>query len=82
MRYAWLLNSKDTGTRNRRRRKVPRRGKNPACVTVLPESTIEPLRAHLLRVKALHERDLAEGCGEAHLPFALARKYPRAGYRA
>ena len=49
-------------------------------VTVLPESAIEPLRLHLLRVKALHERDLAEGYGEAHLPFALARKYPRAGY--
>lgn len=49
-------------------------------VTVLPESAIEPLRLHLLRVKALHERDLAEGYGDAHLPFALARKYPRAGY--
>ncbi len=48
-------------------------------VTVLPETAIEPLRAHLLRVKALHQRDLAEGYGEAHLPFALARKYPRAG---
>jgi hypothetical protein len=30
-------------------------------------------------VKTLHEQDLQEGFGEAYLPFALARKYPRAG---
>jgi integron integrase len=49
-------------------------------VTMLPESVIEPLRAHLQRVKALHERDLAEGYGDVELPDALQRKYPRLGY--
>ena len=48
-------------------------------VTVLPESLIEPMRAHLERVRMLHARDLAEGYGEVHLPYALSRKYPRAG---
>ena len=47
---------------------------------MLPASVIEPLQAHLIRVKALHEQDLAEGCGDVELPDALARKYPRAGY--
>jgi integron integrase len=47
--------------------------------TMLPERLIEPLRSHLARVKVLHERDLAEGFGEVYLPFALSRKYPRAG---
>ena len=31
------------------------------------------------RVTMLHERDLTQGFGEVHLPFALARKYPKAG---
>ena len=48
-------------------------------VTVLPEKLIAPLRAHLEKVRALHEQDLAEGFGEVYLPHALARKYPRAG---
>ena len=45
-------------------------------MTMLPESTIEPLRLHLARVKALHAQDLAAGGGDVYLPFALARKYP------
>jgi len=49
-------------------------------VTMLPASTIEPLRHHLERVNALHERDLAEGYGDVELPDAIARKYPRAPY--
>jgi integron integrase len=48
-------------------------------VTVLPGSLIEPLRSHLDRVRMLHARDLAGGYGEVHLPYALSRKYPRAG---
>jgi integrase len=32
------------------------------------------------RVRKIHEADLREGFGEVHLPYALARKYPRAGY--
>jgi integron integrase len=46
--------------------------------TMLPEGLIGPMRIHLGRVQALHERDLAEGFGEVYMPFALARKYPRA----
>jgi integron integrase len=48
-------------------------------VTVLPLTLIEPVRAHLDRVRMLHTRDLAEGYGEVNLPYALSRKYPRAG---
>jgi site-specific recombinase XerD len=48
-------------------------------VTMLPERLAGPLRAHLERVRRLHARDLNEGLGEGHLPFALARKYPSAG---
>jgi integron integrase len=47
-------------------------------VTMLPASLIQPLQAHLVRVKALHRDDLAEGCGTVYLPFALERKYPNA----
>ena len=47
-------------------------------VTVLPQSVDEAFQRHLAKVKLLHE-DLAEGCGEVYLPYALARKYPQAG---
>jgi len=47
-------------------------------VTMLPESLEAALRRHLDRVKALHERDLAEGFGRVFLPDALAVKYPEA----
>jgi integron integrase len=49
-------------------------------VTMLPESVIEPLRAHLKRVRALHDADLVNGCGDVELPDALSRKYPGAPY--
>ena len=49
-------------------------------VTMLPESVVEPMKAHLARCKTLHERDLAGGHGDVELPDALARKYPRAPY--
>ena len=45
---------------------------------MLPESLEAPLREHLKRVKAIHERDLAEGWGRVQLPTALAKKYPNA----
>jgi integron integrase len=58
---------------------IVRSGKgNKDRATVLPESLIEPLQAHLVRVKELHDRDLAEGYGRTWLPHALARKYPNA----
>lgn len=47
---------------------------------MLPESLIQPLHRDLGNVQRLHRRDLAEGYGEAPLPHALSRKYPRAGY--
>jgi integron integrase len=43
-------------------------------VTMLPERLVAPLRAHLERVRALHEKDLAAGRGEVQLPDALAVK--------
>lgn len=48
-------------------------------VTMLPASAIEPLQAHLLRVRELHERDLADAVAPVFLPYALSRKYPGAG---
>jgi integron integrase len=47
-------------------------------VTMLPHALAGPLTRHLERVKALHERDLADGFGATSLPFALRRKYPNA----
>ena len=48
-------------------------------VTMLPQAVEEPLQRHLAKVQLLHEEDMAEGYGEVYLPYALARKYPRAG---
>lgn len=57
-----------------------REGKgNKDRVTMLPTSLVEPLKQHLIKVRALHEKDLAQGYGEVYLPNALARKYPNAG---
>jgi integron integrase len=48
-------------------------------VTVLPGAAAAPLAAHLEGVRRRHAADLAAGYGAAHLPDALARKYPGAG---
>lgn len=48
-------------------------------VTMLPVTLIEPLKAHLLKVQALHAEDLTAGHGEVFMPMALDRKYPSAG---
>jgi integron integrase len=48
-------------------------------VTVLPESLVQELQKHLVRVKALHEDFLRRGLGGVELPYALERKYPGAG---
>ncbi|MFZ2650648.1 MAG: integron integrase [Burkholderiaceae bacterium] len=45
-------------------------------VTVLPENLMLPLNEHLVRRRALHNRDLDCGKGEVWLPDALAVKYP------
>ncbi len=47
-------------------------------VTMLPEILIADLQQQLVRVKHLHQTDLADGYGRVYLPFALARKYPNA----
>jgi integron integrase len=46
--------------------------------TVLPEKLVEPLRAHLERVRRQHELDLVGGAGSVALPDALAAKYVNA----
>lgn len=46
--------------------------------TILSDAVKEPLRLHLPKVKALHDRDLSSGHGEVYLPSALARKFPNA----
>ena len=62
------------------RREIPvREGKGAKDrVTILPECLIAPLRKHPERVRERHAEDLAAGCGEGYLPYALARKYPNA----
>ena len=45
-------------------------------ITMLPLNLAEPLRRHVLRVKAQHDQDLEDGFGSVHLPFALNRKFP------
>jgi len=52
---------------------------NKDRVTVLPDKAILPLRQHLLKVQAMHERDLRDGAGWVELPNAIGRKYPNAG---
>lgn len=47
-------------------------------VTMLPGAVIAPLQQHLVRARALHERDLAAGYGGVELPDALRLKFPRA----
>jgi integrase len=43
--------------------------------TVLPGQVVEDLKAHLERVRQLHEEDLAAGFGTVWLPESLGRKY-------
>lgn len=58
---------------------VVRSGKgNKDRRTMLATGCLAPLRAHLVRVQTLHERDLAAGHGAVTLPEALVRKYPGA----
>ena len=45
---------------------------------MLPERIHKPLRAHLERVKTVHQRDLAQGWGAVEMLDASIRKYPNA----
>lgn len=48
-------------------------------VTMLPSALEHPLRDQLVRRRALHDRDLADGHGWVRLPGALHRKSEEAG---
>lgn len=62
-----------------RREIVVRAGKGTKDrVTVLPENLIPALQQQLAKVRALHQRDLADGFGSVWLPDALDVKYPQA----
>jgi integron integrase len=59
---------------------VIRRGKGSRDRrTMLPAGISPHLRAHIERVKRLHDDDLRHGAGWVELPHALQRKYPNAG---
>lgn len=47
-------------------------------VTMLPDRIEDELHAQIERVRLLHARDLADGCGAVFLPHALATKFPSA----
>jgi integron integrase len=47
-------------------------------VTMLPNTLVPSLLAHLDGIRRLHGRDLADGFGEVKLPHAYARKHPAA----
>ncbi len=47
-------------------------------ITMLPESLKAALQEHLRAVKAVHEKDLADGWSRVPMPNALDRKYPNA----
>ena len=46
--------------------------------TTLSALLVPLLENHLLKVKVLHDQDLAAGYGAVYLPYALERKYPNA----
>jgi integrase len=49
-----------------------------AIASPCSRAAVEPLRAHLARVRELHARDLDAGFGHVIVPHALARKLPSA----
>lgn len=48
-------------------------------VTMLPAAASRDLAKHLEAVRDVHQADLRAGAGWVELPWALGRKYPRAG---
>jgi integron integrase len=58
---------------------VVRQGKGDKDrIVMLPRSLVPDLQPHLAQRKEQHQRDLVRGRAYAPLPFALARKFPRA----
>ena len=47
-------------------------------IVPLPETLINELQKHLVKVKTVHDKDLADSFGSVFLPDALARKYTNA----
>jgi integron integrase len=47
-------------------------------LTMLPQTVKNPLEEHLMRVRDIHESDLAQGHGRVVMPNALNKKYPSA----
>jgi integrase len=65
--------------RSQRNEPLIRHGKGDKdWVTMLPPVLAEPIRKQIIRVRLLHDEDLAAGFGRVSLPDALARKYPNA----
>lgn len=46
--------------------------------TVLPMQTVDDLKTQIEKTRHLHEQDVLDGCGAVWMPYALARKYPKA----
>lgn len=46
----------------------------------LPKKLKQQLLAQVEQVAEIHKKDLSEGYGSVHLPYALERKYPNAKY--
>lgn len=46
--------------------------------TLLPRRLVAPLKAQIEFALALHKQDICEGFGSVYLPYALAKKYPKA----
>lgn len=51
---------------------------NKDRVTFLPDDLVSLLKAQIIKVELLHQKDLDNGFGEVYLPDALARKYVNA----
>jgi integron integrase len=47
--------------------------------TMLPKTLVAPLQVQLEKVRVFHEQDLNNGVGSVYMPYALDRKYPKAG---
>jgi integron integrase len=48
-------------------------------ISILPEKAIDPIIKQIEYVTSLHEKDLKDGYDTVSMPFALERKYPKAG---
>jgi integron integrase len=47
-------------------------------ITTFANSVIPLLQNHLATVKTMHQQDISKGGGAVYLPYALAKKYPKA----